>query len=96
METGVRKWDASSDRGTPMRELREERGSKGSRRVISAGSERCELLVLVRGWMVARVEWVGVNKDVMYRSNIGSVFVMFFCGEGFWEARRPGSCNLES
>lgn len=74
----MRKWDASGDRGTPMRELREERGSKGSRTAISAGSERCELLVLVRGWMVARVEWVGVNKDVMYRSNIGSASVMFF------------------
>jgi hypothetical protein len=94
METGVRKWDASSDRGTPMRELREERGSKGSRRVISAESERCELLVLVRVWMVARVEWVGVNKDVMYRSNIGSVFVMFFfVGKG---SGRRGGLDLAS
>jgi hypothetical protein len=78
METGLRKWDAGGDRGTPMRELREERGSKGSRRVISAELERCEFFVIDRGWTVAGVEWVGVNKDVMYRSNIGSASLMLF------------------
>jgi hypothetical protein len=61
--------------------------------------------------MVAKVEWVGVNKDVMYRSNIGSVFVMLFLwrrvlggaeawilqvGELSTEARQPQIDLLET
>lgn len=70
MEAGVRKWDASGDRGTPMRELREERRLKICRRGVSAELSVAELLVIVWEWFVVRFEIVGVNKDVMYRSNV--------------------------
>lgn len=70
MEAEVRKWDASGDRGTPMRELREERRLKICRRGMSAGLSVAESLVIVWGWFVVRFETVGVNKDVMYRSNV--------------------------
>lgn len=70
MEAGVRRWDASGDRGTPMRELREERRLKICRRGMSAEVSVAESLVIVWEWFVVRFETVDINKDVMYRSNV--------------------------
>lgn len=70
MEVGVRRWDASGDRGTPVRELREERRLKICRRGMSAELSVAGSLVIVWEWCVVRFETVGVNKDVMYRSNV--------------------------
>lgn len=70
MEAGVRRWDASGDRGTPMRELREERRLNICRRGMSAELSAAESLVIVWEWFVVRFETVDVNKDVMYRSNV--------------------------
>lgn len=70
MEAGVRTWDASGDRGTPMRELREERGLKVCRRGMSAGLDVAKSLLIVWEQCVVRFEVVDVNKDVMYPSNI--------------------------
>lgn len=70
MEAGVRRWDVSGDRGTPMRELREERRLKICPRGMSAEFSTAKSLVLVWRWFVVRFETVGVNKDVMYLSNV--------------------------
>lgn len=70
MEIGVRRWDASGDRGTPVRELREERRLTICRRGMSAELGVAGSLVIVWEWSVVRFETVGVNKDVMYRSNV--------------------------
>ncbi|CAP79784.1 hypothetical protein PCH_Pc12g01570 [Penicillium rubens Wisconsin 54-1255] len=63
MEAGVLTWDASGDRGTPMRELREERGLKVCRRGMSAGLGIAKSLLIVweqcvRGVVDVRGAWI--------------------------------------